>query len=113
MDNPKNQAKNLSTSLVEWFAKNKRDLPWRKTTNPYFIWISEVMLQQTQVETVIPYYERFITRFPTMYDLARAKEDVLLKEYTTLGVGGAAKYFIEVTSIEEASSILQFSKKEV
>lgn len=81
----------LSTELVEWYSQNKRDLPWRKTNNPYYIWISEVMLQQTQVETVIPYYERFITQFPTMYDLARAKEDVLLKEWEGLGYYSRAR----------------------
>ncbi|WP_245566416.1 A/G-specific adenine glycosylase [Tuberibacillus calidus] len=77
--------------LVNWYKENKRILPWRKTRNPYFIWISEVMLQQTQVDTVIPYYERFITRFPTMYDLARADEDVLLKEWEGLGYYSRAR----------------------
>ncbi|MGV3487340.1 MAG: A/G-specific adenine glycosylase [Tuberibacillus sp.] len=81
----------LSLALVEWFNENKRDLPWRKTENPYFIWISEVMLQQTQVDTVIPYYERFITQFPTMFDLARADEDVLLKEWEGLGYYSRAR----------------------
>lgn len=64
--------KGFSELLVEWFKENKRDLPWRKTTNPYYIWISEVMLQQTQVVTVIPYYIQFIERFPTVTDLANA-----------------------------------------
>jgi A/G-specific adenine glycosylase len=91
MTNTTIQNSGLSTTLVKWFAENKRDLPWRKTSNPYFIWISEVMLQQTQVETVIPYYERFITRFPTMYDLARVDEDVLLKEWEGLGYYSRAR----------------------
>lgn len=71
--------------LLNWFRKNKRDLPWRKTSDPYAIWLSEIMLQQTRVETVISYYERFLKRFPTVNDLARAKEDDVLKLWEGLG----------------------------
>ena len=56
--------------LGNWYAKNKRDLPWRKTKDPYKIWLSEVMLQQTQVKTVIPYYHRWLEKLPTIQDLA-------------------------------------------
>lgn len=58
--------------LLAWFDTNKRDMPWRKTRDPYAIWVSEIMLQQTQVDTVIPYYERFMNRFPTVHSLAEA-----------------------------------------
>lgn len=63
---------NYAELLLEWFDNNKRDMPWRRTSNPYAIWVSEVMLQQTQVDTVIPYYLRFMERFPTSHDLAIA-----------------------------------------
>ncbi len=56
--------------LMLWFESNARVLPWRETKNPYFIWISEIMLQQTRVEAVIEYYSKFITRLPTIFDLA-------------------------------------------
>ena len=69
--------RNFATLLIEWFEENKREMPWRKTSDPYCIWVSEVMLQQTQVATVIPYYIRFMERFPTVTDLAEATlEDV-------------------------------------
>ncbi len=58
--------------LLAWYDENKRDLPWRRSNNPYHIWISEIMLQQTRVDTVIPYYERFLDWFPTVQDLAIA-----------------------------------------
>src|SRR5438552_3195928 len=65
--------------LLSWFEQHQRNLPWRRDRDPYRIWISEVMLQQTQVATVIPYFERFLSKFPTLADLARASEhDVLL-----------------------------------
>ena len=72
-------------SLLSWYKKEKRDLPWRKTSNPYYIWVSEVMLQQTRVDTVVPYYERFIAKYPTMEALAGAEENDLLKMWEGLG----------------------------
>ena len=72
-------------ALLSWYHREKRDLPWRKTSNPYYIWVSEVMLQQTRVDTVIPYYERFIENFPTMESLAEAEESKLLKMWEGLG----------------------------
>lgn len=66
------EERDFATPLVEWFKENKRDMPWRRTSDPYCIWVSEVMLQQTQVVTVIPYYINFMERFPTISDLARA-----------------------------------------
>lgn len=78
-------------SLLSWYYNEKRDLPWRKTSNPYYIWVSEVMLQQTRVDTVIPYYERFIEKYPTMEALAEAEENELLKMWEGLGYYSRAR----------------------
>ncbi|VHK77740.1 A/G-specific adenine glycosylase [Streptococcus pyogenes] len=72
-------------TLLGWYDQEKRDLPWRRTTNPYYIWVSEIMLQQTQVNTVIPYYKRFLEWFPQIKDLADAPEEQLLKAWEGLG----------------------------
>lgn len=77
--------KQFQQALVEWFQDEKRDLPWRKTKDPYKIWVSEVMLQQTRVDTVIPYYNRFMKEFPTPEALANAPEEKLLKQWEGLG----------------------------
>lgn len=79
--------------LTEWFNQNQREMPWRETTNPYYIWISEVMLQQTQVDTVRSYYQRFIERFPTLASLANAKEEEVLKYWEGLGYYSRARNF--------------------
>ncbi|MEM8945653.1 MAG: A/G-specific adenine glycosylase [Planctomycetota bacterium] len=71
--------------LLAWYAKNKRDLPWRKSSNPYRVWVSEVMLQQTQVETVKPYFQRFMKTFPTVTKLAAADEQQVLRLWEGLG----------------------------
>jgi A/G-specific adenine glycosylase len=75
----------LAAALVAWFDRVARDLPWRRTRDPYAIWLSEVMLQQTRVETVIPYYERFLARYPTVDDLAAAPLDDVLSLWSGLG----------------------------
>lgn len=77
--------------LITWFESNAADLPWRNTTNPYYIWLSEIMLQQTQVATVIPYYERFLKQFPTVADLAHTPQDDLLKAWEGLGYYSRAR----------------------
>jgi A/G-specific adenine glycosylase len=77
--------------LSEWYLRHARKLPWRKTRDPYRIWISEVMLQQTQVTTVIPYYEKFIGRFPTVEALAAAEESTVLTYWSGLGYYSRAK----------------------
>ncbi|MFH2133248.1 MAG: A/G-specific adenine glycosylase [bacterium] len=77
--------------LLGWFAANQRDLPWRRTSNPYFIWVSEVMLQQTQVATVIPYYLRFLDRFPSVDLLAAADLNTVLKLWEGLGYYSRAR----------------------
>ncbi len=78
-------------ALEAWFEKDHRTMPWRKTRDPYAIWISEVMLQQTQVATVIPYYERFLAKLPTVQRLANAKEDVVLSLWSGLGYYSRAR----------------------
>ena len=75
----------LRRALLAWYDREKRDLPWRRTSDPYAIWISETMLQQTRVETVIPYYERFLDRFPTVEALADADSDDLMEHWAGLG----------------------------
>lgn len=75
----------FADALVSWYQENHRDLPWRNTKDPYRIWLSEVMLQQTQVATVIPYYEKFLSLFPTVQDLAEAPQDKVLKAWEGLG----------------------------
>jgi A/G-specific adenine glycosylase len=73
------------TSLLGWYDRNARDLPWRRTRDPYAIWVSEIMLQQTRVDTVIPYYGRFLARFPTAHALADAALDDVLAHWSGLG----------------------------
>jgi A/G-specific adenine glycosylase len=75
----------IADRLKAWFDKSARDLPWRRTRDPYAIWLSEVMLQQTRVETVIPYYERFLRRFPDVRALASAELDEVLSLWSGLG----------------------------
>ena len=81
----------LQRKLLSWYAENQRDLPWRKVKDPYPVWISEVMLQQTQVKTVIPYYLRFLESFPTMKDLASADLQRLLRVWAGLGYYSRAR----------------------
>src|SRR5262245_41925451 len=75
----------LGPLLLPWYQKARRDLPWRRNPTPYSVWISEVMLQQTRVETVIPYYLRFLERFPTLLDLAKASLEEVLAAWSGLG----------------------------
>ncbi|HEY6322991.1 MAG TPA: A/G-specific adenine glycosylase [Thermoanaerobaculia bacterium] len=75
----------LRRDLLSWFDRHRRDLPWRRTRDPYRIWVSEVMLQQTRVEAVLPYYERFLARFPNVDDLASAPIDEVLALWSGLG----------------------------
>ena len=83
--------------LLAWYDENKRDLPWRRSKNPYHIWVSEIMLQQTRVDTVIPYYERFLDWFPTVESLANAAEERLLKAWEGLG------YYSRVRNMQTAA----------
>ncbi len=78
-------ARGLRSTLLNWYDRNRRDLPWRRTRDPYAIWVSEVMLQQTRVDTVIRYYDRFLDRFPTAAALANADEDDVMAMWSGLG----------------------------
>lgn len=84
--------KKIANNLIKWFRKHKRDLPWRRTKNPYHIWVSEVMLQQTQVATVVPYYHRFLKEFPTIEALANADAHRLMKSWEGLGYYARARH---------------------
>ena len=84
---------NFSSILIEWYKINKRELPWRNTINPYFIWISEIILQQTKVEQGIPYYNKFIKHFPTVQKLASADQELVLKLWQGLGYYSRARNF--------------------
>ncbi|MGZ1690095.1 A/G-specific adenine glycosylase [Staphylococcus argenteus] len=87
------QESSFKENLIHWFDENQREMPWRQTTNPYYIWLSEVMLQQTQVKTVIDYYHRFVERFPTVEVLSQASEDEVLKYWEGLGYYSRARNF--------------------
>lgn len=84
-------APKIAEALLNWFAVHQRDLPWRRSSDPYRIWVSEVMLQQTRVETVIPYYHRWFDRFPTLRSLAEAPEEEVLKAWEGLGYYSRAR----------------------
>ncbi len=81
----------FTATLLAWYDENKRSLPWRNSRNPYEIWLSEVILQQTRVEQGLPYYERFLKNFPTVFDLAKADEDTVLKLWQGLGYYSRAR----------------------
>jgi len=87
----------IQRALLRWFAENARDLPWRRTIDPYAIWVSETMLQQTRVQAVVPYYERFLRRLPTVESLARARLDTVLKLWEGLG------YYSRARNLHEAA----------
>jgi A/G-specific adenine glycosylase len=86
--------------LKNWYQKNARDLPWRRTTDPYAIWISEIMLQQTRVETVIPYYQRWMSELPTLQTLVLAGQDQVLKLWEGLG------YYSRALNLHKAASLI-------
>ena len=80
-----------TAALLQWYSDNRRDLPWRKTNDPYKIWLSEIMLQQTRVSQGMPYYMNFIKRFPSVFDLANANENEVLLEWQGLGYYSRAR----------------------
>lgn len=82
----------IPKKLLHWYQKSSRDLPWRKDKDPYKIWVSEIMLQQTRVETVIPYFKNFIHQFPTIQALANATEEKVLKAWEGLGYYSRARH---------------------
>ncbi len=90
----------LTQALQKWFVENQRILPFRQDKDPYRIWISEIMAQQTQIDTMIPYYDRWMTKWPTLKDLAGADENELLKQWEGLG------YYSRVRNIHKAAQLL-------
>ncbi len=91
------QIRQFQEALLGWFERHKRDLPWRRTKDPYAIWISEIMLQQTRVAAVIPFYERFLSRFPDFRELAAASENDLLAHWAGLG------YYYRARNLQKAA----------
>jgi A/G-specific adenine glycosylase len=97
----------VTHDLLEWFHNYKRNLPWRKKRTPYRVWLSEAMLQQTRVTTVIPYFERWLKKFPTVRDLANAPLDDVLKQWEGLG------YYRRARNLHKAAQIIAFENKGV
>ena len=81
----------FTKTITNWYSDNKRILPWRQTKDPYYIWLSEIILQQTQVKQGLPYYEAFVTKYPTVFDLANADESDVLKLWQGLGYYSRAR----------------------
>lgn len=104
-----------SRSLEDWFLKNRRILPWRRDKNPYHVWISEVMLQQTRIEAVISYYERFMEALPDVFSLAMVSEDKLLKLWEGLGYYNRARNLKKaaIKIVEEYGGIFPTTYSEI
>lgn len=92
----------IRRALGKWYTENRRPLPWRQTCDPYAIWVSEVMLQQTQVKTVIPYYRRFMAQFPTVMALAQADQQSVLKAWEGLG------YYSRARNLHRAAAMVAY-----
>ncbi len=92
--------KRLVSGLLSWFSRNARDLPWRRTRDPYAIWVSEIMLQQTQVKTVLPYWERWMQQLPTIQSLAKARPEKIHKLWEGLG------YYTRVRNLQRAAQLI-------
>ena len=94
---------NFSSTLINWYSKHKRELPWRNTKDPYFIWLSEIILQQTQVNQGLPYYEAFVNQYPSIFELAKADEQDILKLWQGLGYYSRARNLLVTaqTIVEE------------
>ncbi len=90
----------LRAGILRWYLEHRRDLPWRRSRDPYAIWVSEIMLQQTRVETVIPFYTRFLERFPDASALARARESDVLSAWSGLG------YYRRARNMRAAAALL-------
>ncbi|MFL6354008.1 MAG: A/G-specific adenine glycosylase [Bryobacteraceae bacterium] len=98
---PSDEIERFRTQLLGWFGPHMRDLPWRRTSDPYAIWVSEIMLQQTRVATAISYYERFLTRFPDFQSLANASESDLLAHWAGLG------YYYRARNLHKAARLIR------
>ena len=90
----------FSEKILQWYGLNKRDLPWRNTRDPYKIWLSEILLQQTRVAQGLPYYHKFLSEFPTVHQLAKAKEEEVLKLWQGLG------YYSRARNLHSAAKIV-------
>lgn len=97
----------FTNSLLQWYLLNKRDLPWRQTTNPYLIWLSEIMLQQTRVAQGLPFFLKFVEAFPTVFDLANADEESVLKLWQGLG------YYSRARNLHATAKSIAFEKQGV
>ncbi|WP_422106956.1 A/G-specific adenine glycosylase [Winogradskyella sp.] len=98
---------NFKNELIDWYSVNKRSLPWRNTRNPYHIWLSEIILQQTQVKQGLPYYESFVKAYPTIFDLANASEQEVLKLWQGLG------YYSRARNLHSTAKHIAFELKGV
>jgi A/G-specific adenine glycosylase len=99
-DSSQFDAPDLRRSLLAWYDRQGRDLPWRRSRDPYAIWVSEIMLQQTQVKTVLPYYDRWLTTLPTIAALAQADQQAVLKLWQGLG------YYARARNLHKAAIVL-------
>ncbi len=109
------QQVSLQNALIDWFLKNQRDLPWRRSYTPYQVWISEVMLQQTQMERVVLYFNRWMDLFPNIHALARAPEDQVLKCWEGLGYYSRARNIMKCARIllEKHGAEIPSTRKEL
>lgn len=94
------QTTKIRNALLAWWDRGRRDLPWRRTQDPYAVWVSEIMLQQTRIDTVIPYYHRFLSKLPTVESLARARIDTVLKLWEGLG------YYSRARNLHKAAGVI-------
>jgi A/G-specific adenine glycosylase len=97
---PAAKLKRFRTNLLTWFGEQKRDLPWRRTKDPYAIWVSEIMLQQTRVAAAVPYFEKFMARFPDYQALASASEEDVLQHWAGLG------YYYRARNMQKAAQLI-------
>jgi len=105
----------FSSSLLAWYQEHKREMPWRGSKDPYKIWISEIMLQQTRVDQAWPYFERFMEQFPTVFELAKANQQQVLKAWEGLGYYSRARnlHYAAKTIVEDYDGILPSSYDEI
>jgi A/G-specific adenine glycosylase len=105
----------VQNRIISWYLQNKRSLPWRKTENPYFIWISEIILQQTRVAQGLPYFERFVAQYPTIFDLAAAPEEEVLRLWQGLGYYSRGRNLHQTAKniVEHHQGIFPNSYKEI
>jgi A/G-specific adenine glycosylase len=93
----------ISALLIDWYGRSHRDFPWRQTSDPYRVWVSEIMLQQTRAQAVVPYFERFLGRFPTAQALAAAEEEEALALWSGLGYYSRARNLLRAAKLVEAA----------